>query len=57
MAAHDRMLEQLAVHDEGGVLAAASSLLRHDADVRERDRRPLPGVARRRLAGSLARRA
>ena len=36
MAAHDRMLEQLAVHDEGGVLAAAVALLRHDADVRER---------------------
>ena len=36
LAAHDRMLEQLGVFDEGGVLAACVALLRGDGALRER---------------------
>ena len=36
MAAHDRMLEQLGVFDDGGVLAACVALLAGDRELRER---------------------
>jgi DNA helicase-2/ATP-dependent DNA helicase PcrA len=45
LGAHDRMLEQLGVYDEGGVLAAAVALLRGERELRERVSQRFPAFA------------